>query len=93
MNSCPWASTCQARYVSYAWRQQCCCHTIVDITHGSNKGSDLESVMQVVFMKQLIAVLQQPPSWLKFPIRFGTYFLPVDKRRAPSTKLPRLFDQ
>jgi len=44
-------------------------------------------------MKEMISVLQQPPAWLKFPVRFGTYFLPVDKRRAPSTKLPRLFDQ
>ncbi|KAL0027199.1 hypothetical protein WJX77_002651 [Trebouxia sp. C0004] len=47
---------------------------------------------QVVFMKEMMSVLQQPPAWLKFPVRFGTYFLPVDKRRAPSTKLPRLFD-
>ncbi|KAL0047867.1 hypothetical protein WJX82_001975 [Trebouxia sp. C0006] len=47
---------------------------------------------QVVFMKEMISVLQQPPAWLKFPVRFGTYFLPVDKRRAPSTKLPRLFN-
>lgn len=49
--------------------------------------------LQVMFMKELIAVLQQPPPWLKFPMRFGTYFLPVDKRRAPSTKLPRLLDK
>ena len=49
--------------------------------------------MQVVFMKEMISVLQQPPSWLKFPVRFGTYFVPVDRRRAPSTKLPRLFNQ
>ncbi|KAL0030048.1 hypothetical protein WJX79_003167 [Trebouxia sp. C0005] len=47
---------------------------------------------QVVFMKDMISVLQQPPAWLKFPVRFGTYFLPLDKRRAPSTKLPRLFN-
>lgn len=50
-------------------------------------------LLQVIFMKEMIAVLQQPPSWLKFPVRFGTYFLPTDKRRGPSTKLPRLFDQ
>lgn len=50
-------------------------------------------VLQVIFMKEMIAGLQQPPSWLKFPARFGTYFLPVDRRRAPSAKLPRLLDQ
>lgn len=49
--------------------------------------------MQVVFMKEMIAVLQQPPTWLKFPVKFGTYFSPLDKKRVPSTKLPRLLDQ
>lgn len=49
--------------------------------------------MQVVFMKEMISVLQQPPAWLKFPVRFGTFFSPLDKRRTPTTKLPRLFDQ
>ncbi len=48
---------------------------------------------QVIFMKEMISVLQQPPVWLKFPVRFGTYFLHLDKRRAPATKLPRLFDR
>ena len=48
---------------------------------------------QVVFMKDMIAVLQLPPAWLKYPARFGTYFSPLDRRRPPATKLPRLFDQ
>lgn len=44
-------------------------------------------------MKEMIAVMQQPPCWLKFPVRFGTYFLPVDRHRAPAPKLPRLLDK
>ena len=49
--------------------------------------------MQVVFMKQMIALLAQPPLWLKAPLRHGTYFLPVDKGRTPTKNLPKLFDQ
>ena len=59
----------------------------------SVENSGLYCLAQVVFMKQMIANLSQPPMWLKAPLRYGTYFLPVDRGRVPTKNLPKLFDR
>jgi len=48
---------------------------------------------QVAFMKALIALAQAPPPHLRMVGKRGTFFAPLDPRRAASPSLPKLLRQ
>jgi hypothetical protein len=53
-------------------------------------GSEALKELQVAFFKGFIDTMKAPPTWLRMVNKRGTFFLPLDPRRPPSSSLPKL---